>query len=109
LPENSPALEVGKNYQWFFALKLEGNLTPSSPFVDGWIKRITPSTDLAKALEGKTALQQSSILAAKGVWYDSASILSSLRTAEPNDQLLAKEWKELMESVELPLLTSLDF
>ena len=109
LPENSPALEVGKNYQWFFALKLEGNLTPSSPFVDGWIKRITPSADLAKALEGKTALQQSSILAAKGVWYDSASILSSLRTAEPNDQLLAKEWKELMESVELPLLTSLAF
>ncbi|TYQ31342.1 DUF928 domain-containing protein [Pseudanabaena sp. UWO310] len=107
LPENAPALEVDKNYQWFFALKLEGNLTPNSPFVDGWIKRITPSADLAKSLEGKTSLQQSSILAANGVWYDSASILSSLRTAQPNDQLLAKEWKELLDSVQLSQLTSL--
>ncbi|WP_103668506.1 DUF928 domain-containing protein [Pseudanabaena sp. BC1403] len=107
LPENAPALEVGKNYQWFFALKLEGSLNPNSPFVDGWIKRITPSADLAKALEGKTSLQKSSILATNGVWYDSASILSSLRTAQPNDQLLAKEWKELLESVQLPLLTSM--
>jgi hypothetical protein len=107
IPENAPALEVGKNYQWYFAMKLEGSLSPSSPFVDGWIKRITPSSDLVQALEGKTPLQKSSILAAKGVWYDSASILSSLRTAQPNDQSLAKEWKELLESVQLSQFTTL--
>ena len=32
----APALEVGKDYHWFLALKVDGNLSPSTPYV-GWL------------------------------------------------------------------------
>ncbi|MGK7929341.1 MAG: DUF928 domain-containing protein, partial [Spirulina sp.] len=101
LPDNAPPLEVDRNYQWYLAIKLDGNLSPSTPFIDGWVKRIEPSAELAQALEGQSLVQQSSILAANGVWYDSASILVDLRRENPTDPLLLKEWTELLDSVEL--------
>ena len=42
LPEQAPPLEVGENYQWFLALKCEGQLRPGSPFVDGWVSILPP-------------------------------------------------------------------
>jgi hypothetical protein len=106
MPENAPPLEVGKNYQWYVALKLDGALSPKTPFVDGWIKRIAPQANLEKALAGKSALQQADILAAKGVWYDCSAILAALILANPTDETVIKEWQELLTSVQLPQLTT---
>jgi len=106
LPNTAPALEVNKNYQWYVALKVDGNLSPNSPFVDGWIQRITPDAALANALEGKSPVQRASILAAKGVWYDSASILAVLKGIDPTDAVVTREWTELLDSVQLSQLTN---
>ncbi len=50
LPADAPALAVGKNYQWFLALKIDGQLNQSTPYVDGWIQRIQPGTKNLKYL-----------------------------------------------------------
>lgn len=100
LPEEAPALEVGKNYQWFVTLQLEDQLTPGSPFVDAWIKRIEPTAELAQALENATPLQQAEVLATNGVWYDTAAILATLQT-EGSEADMATHWTELLTSVGL--------
>jgi hypothetical protein len=106
LPETAPALEVDKSYQWYVALQLDASLSPNSPFVDGWIKRITPDAKLSEALTGKSPMEQSSILAANGVWYDTAGILARLKMNSATDEGIAKEWKELLDSVQLSDLLS---
>ncbi len=100
LPKDAPALEVNKNYQWFLALKVDGRLNPSTPYVDGWIQRIQPSTELAAVLKQGDALQRAKALGAEGVWYDCVSTLASLRAGQPTSDL-AQQWSELLESVEL--------
>jgi hypothetical protein len=100
LPEEAPALEVDKNYQWFVTLQLEDQLTPGSPFVDAWIKRVEPTEDLAQILENATPLEQAEALAANGVWYDTSAILAQLQTDETGTDM-ASHWAELLTSVGL--------
>jgi hypothetical protein len=101
LPENAPALEVGKSYQWYFALKLDGTLSPNSPYVDAWIQRIEPSVDLAQRLEQGTSLQNVATLAAHGIWYDCASTLTALRMSDSRDTTVTERWHQLLNSVGL--------
>jgi Domain of Unknown Function (DUF928) len=105
LPEEASALEIGKNYQWYVALKIDGQLAPSTPFVDGWIQRIAPDAELAQ-LADKTELEQASALAAKGIWYDCAATLASLKAAEGHNPELAQHWQELLASVQLAHVSS---
>lgn len=112
LPNDAPALDIGKNYQWFLALKVDGQLSPSTPYVDGWIKRIQPNAELAMAMQQKDMLKQAEALGKNGVWYDCVATLAALRTAQPENVTITKEWEELLSSVSLkeivtvPLLAS---
>lgn len=101
LPEAAPALEVGKSYQWYLALQLDGELTPASPFVDGWVKRIEPSAAVASALTQGDQLANIELLGAQGIWYDTAAQLAALQLAQPANLELAQHWDELLESVGL--------
>jgi len=101
LPTNAPALAVGKNYQWFLALKINGQLSPNTPYVDGWIQRIQPSDELATAIQDKDALKRATALGKNGVWYDCVSTLAATYKAEPNNLNLRKQWEELLSSVSL--------
>lgn len=101
LPEMAPALEVGKNYQWFVALKIDGRLSPSTPYVDGWIQRIEPTAELSAALKQGDALERAAAFGRNGIWYDCVATLASLRASQPNSEVIAKEWSELLASVNL--------
>ncbi|NJR42775.1 MAG: DUF928 domain-containing protein, partial [Akkermansiaceae bacterium] len=37
------------------AVKVDGQLSPSTPYVDGWIQRIQPSAELATAMQQEDA------------------------------------------------------
>ena len=100
LPESAPALEVGQNYQWFFALKLDGALTPASPFVDGWVQRVAPSREQSLAFAQTDPITRIAALGAQGIWYDTAAELAALQ-ADQSDDLIAGHWQELLESVGL--------
>jgi Domain of Unknown Function (DUF928) len=101
LPANAPALAVGKNYQWFLALKVDGQLNPSTPYVDGWIERIQPSTELVTAMQEQDALKRATALGKNGVWYDCVATLAATYTAQPGNATLRQQWEELLSSVSL--------
>ncbi len=101
LPAEALALEIGKNYQWFLALKVDGKLSPSTPYVNGWVRRIQPGAALASALKQPDVLKQATALGANGVWYDCVATLATLRATQSNSAALAKDWSELLSSVGL--------
>ncbi|MDZ7962554.1 MAG: DUF928 domain-containing protein [Aulosira sp. DedQUE10] len=101
LPADAPALALDKNYHWFLALKVDGKLSPSTPYVDGWVQRIQPNTDLATVMQQEDALKQATALGKNGVWYDCVAILATLRNTQPTNTILTKQWEELLSSVSL--------
>ncbi|MEO1510259.1 MAG: DUF928 domain-containing protein [Cyanobacteria bacterium J06633_23] len=100
MPAEAPELKVSEYYQWYVAVQLDGELTPASPYVDGWIKRIEPSADMDVALDEGDALAKIAALGANGVWYDTAAQLASLQGV-PANETMASHWYELLESVGL--------
>jgi Domain of Unknown Function (DUF928) len=106
IPSSVPALEVGKNYQWLTALITEGRLTPSTPYVDGWIQRIAATPEMAKALQIKDPIARAQSLANQGIWYDTAATLVELREAQPENAASLKNWQELLVSVGLKEIES---
>jgi hypothetical protein len=111
IPDSAPELKIDQNYQWYVALKVEGDLVPGTPFVDGWIKRIAPTPELAKQLEGQSEQKQADILATEGIWYDCSAKLAALRRGSTSESIV-QDWKDLLGSVQLtdvaaaPLLAS---
>ena len=101
LPADAPALAVGKNYQWFLALKVNGTLGPSTPYVDGWIQRIQPTAELVTAMQQEDALKQATTFGKNGVWYDCVATMAVLHTAQPRNAAIIKQWEELLSSVSL--------
>ncbi|WP_392533745.1 DUF928 domain-containing protein [Nostoc sp. C117] len=101
LPANAPALAVNKNYQWFLALKVDGQLSPSTPYIDGWIQRIQPSSELLRAMQQQDTLKQAEALGKNGVWYDCVATLAALHMSQPNNLTIVKQWEELLSSVSL--------
>lgn len=100
MPTEAPELTVDKNYQWYVAIKLEDNLSPSSPFVDGWVKRIEPNAAVLEALQQRSAIAGVEALGANGIWYDTAARLAKL-TEGQSDEVMMNHWYELLESVGL--------
>ncbi len=101
LPANAPALEVNQNYQWYVALPVDGELNPSTPYIDGWIQRIEPTAAVATALQQPDLLKQAEVLGANGVWYDCVAKLAAMRASQPDSKALNQQWQELLESVGL--------
>ncbi|WP_445638106.1 DUF928 domain-containing protein [Nostoc sp. DSM 114161] len=101
LPANAPALAVGKNYQWFLALKVDGTLSPSTPYIDGWIERIQPTAELATVIQQEDALKRAAAFGKNGVWYDCVATMAALHTAQPKNVTIIKQWEELLSSVSL--------
>ena len=101
LPSSVSALEVGKNYQWLTALVVDGRLTPSTPYVDGWIQRIAVTSETTKAMAQRDPIVRAQSLATLGIWYDTAATLASLRETQPENESSLKNWQELLTSVGL--------
>lgn len=99
---NSPALEVGKNYQWYFTIKCNPKNYRDEVLVSGWINRIavapTLKTELDRSPEGRAKL---SIFGKQGLWYEYLAALAQLRVESPSDASLAIEWSEVLSAVEL--------
>ncbi|MDJ0773114.1 MAG: DUF928 domain-containing protein [Mastigocoleus sp. MO_167.B18] len=95
------SLELEQNYKWFLALKVNNQLTPRTPYVNGWIKRIQPNSELLQAIENEDGLKQAKAFGKHGIWYDCIETLAKLRVQKPNDKILDKHWSELLGSVEL--------
>jgi hypothetical protein len=101
LPADAPELAINQYYQWYVALNVEGELNPSTPYVDGWIQRIEPSANVQAAMKQGDLLKQAEVLGAEGIWYDCVAKLAALRVQQPDNEMLQKQWTELLGSVGL--------
>lgn len=106
LPDQSPALEIGKTYHWYFALKCDGKLNPSSPVLDGWIERVNVDQTILRSPEPNNLLATAAAYGAAGIWYDTLATLAHLRQARPHDTAIAANWETLLRSVGLETITS---
>lgn len=108
LPDNAPELKLEQDYQWYVALKVDQELVPGTPFVDGWIRRVTTAPEMAQKMVGQSDQQQARVLAAEGIWYDAAAKLAKAYKINPKDDSIAQDWKDLLGSVNLTNVASPD-
>lgn len=99
--EDAPELVIGEYYHWFVTLQIEDYITPGSPYVDGWVKRIEPTTAIAEAMASPDTLTKAEILAQSGIWYDAATHLASLQTPSSTNSKQVASWTEFLTSVGL--------
>lgn len=101
LPNNSPELEMDQNYQWFFApIPPGGILQPDNYGVTGWVKRVeAPNSTQLNSSENP--LEKATEYAEAGIWYDTVALLVSAQMAQPSNETLLSEWKELLKEVGL--------
>lgn len=112
LPENTPALEVGKTYRWSFGVMCQtetAQAQSSVVFISGEIRRIEPDAALKNQLQTATPLEQAEIYAENGIWFETLTTLAQLRQNKPDDQQLKTQWTELLQSVGLEAIANQSF
>ncbi len=98
LPNEAPELALNTNYLWFFApIDENGLLRPDNYGVNGWVKRVE---DLA-INNNENIIEQAIDYAKAGVWYDTLELLVSAQKQDPNNEIFANEWHDLLEQVGL--------
>ncbi|MBP0004264.1 MAG: DUF928 domain-containing protein [Cyanobacteria bacterium SBC] len=93
LPEDAPALEIGRDYQWHVVLLPNGILRPDSPRVSGWVERVE---DDGLAVSGDLSLQLADTYGRNGLWYDALTTIADLWEAQPHDDTMAVEWHDFL-------------
>jgi hypothetical protein len=101
LPDNAPALVKDKPYYWSFALVCNAADRTEDWVVGGWIEYTEPNANVQKQLDQVAGIEDVSIYAKNGFWYDAVTKLVELQQATPNQPQLAKTWIELLQSVGL--------
>ncbi|OUC15144.1 MAG: hypothetical protein B0A82_08315 [Alkalinema sp. CACIAM 70d] len=96
LPENQPALEPGKSYQWKYLLSCSsGGDAPEKAI--GQIKRIPLAPTLEQQLaQAKTAVDRSRAYVQAGIWYEALTTLGNELKQKPDDPMVKKEWSTLL-------------
>jgi len=104
LPQNAPALEIGKKYNWVLSFICDPENRLKDTFVKGYIERVSINSDLKNRLERvNTPRERILLFAENGLWYDVLTLLAEERRKKPNDTQVAKDWKDLLESSEVQL------
>ncbi|MCT7971854.1 DUF928 domain-containing protein [Laspinema olomoucense] len=102
LPENIPALEVGKQYLWQFSYRCNPRIRAEDDYIEGMVQRIAADSTLISQLEAATTLMQRvELYAANGLWHETLTTLAELRRDNPGNAEIADEWTELLESIGL--------
>jgi len=96
-----PPLKIGKNYHWFFSIICDPQDRSEDLFVEGWVQRIKPSPTLVSQLQKAAPRDRPAIYAEAGIWHETLTTLTALRSSAPNDLTLVADWAELLESVGL--------
>ena len=105
LPPEAPALQIGKNYLWYFApIEPGGILRPDNYAVTGWVMRVE-STVNEQAL-ASSPIDLATAYAGAGIWYDTLKVLAEAKRAAPDNKTLAKEWQDLLKQVGLEAIAS---
>lgn len=106
LPDNAPALEVGKTYQWAFIMVGDQGLRPDSPGVRGEVRRVELNPELKSELAEGKPLDRAELYGKNGIWYDTVATLAQARREQPQDTTLVANWQDLLKSVGLEAIAT---
>jgi Domain of Unknown Function (DUF928) len=98
LPVQSPALTVGKQYTWSFAVICNPNDRVDDRFVTGTVQRIELDPTRLRQIQQASLKEQVSLYQKADAWYDALAILFELKRTQPNDPLVNTAWRELLRS-----------
>lgn len=107
LPENAPSLVKNKPYYWTVALVCNPNERTEDMVVGGWIESAEINDNLKQQLAKATGVEQASLYAKQGFWYDALNTLVELRRTEPQNAAIASSWAELLKSVGLDAIAKI--
>ena len=96
-------LDTGKTYKWFVALVIDPDHRSKDVIAGGAIERVNPSESLKQKLSQSDPLQQVSILAEEGIWYDTLTTISDLIETRTGDSTLENIRMDLLTQVGLNL------
>lgn len=100
LPKDKVNLATGKSYHWYLYIMCNSANLPDD-FVEGWIKRVELNPGVNNKLKLARPLEQISLYAENGMWYDTLTNLDRLRQTEPENKLLSTIWRDLLQQVGL--------
>ncbi len=110
-----PPLSQNEDYQWYFSIVPDSDDRANDVVVYGSIRRVDRAewlsqqsvaadltADLTEQLATASPLMQARILYQQAnLWHDAALMLNKMRQADPENDAIATEWTQLLESVGL--------
>lgn len=104
LPDSQTPLEVGKNYEWMFAIICDADSRDRDIVDVGAIKVTELSPAQNSQLEQAEPLKRAELYAEYGIWHDAVATLASLQCSDQNNQTL-ETWQQLLQSEPVKLDT----
>jgi hypothetical protein len=105
LPPTAPALEMDKNYLWYFApIEPGGILQPDNYAVTGWVRRVRDEVNEREF--SASPVELATRYAEAGIWYDMLEVLVLAKSSEPDNKNFATEWHDLLEQVGLEAISA---
>ncbi|MGB3401941.1 MAG: DUF928 domain-containing protein [Microcoleaceae cyanobacterium] len=101
LPSMAKPLAVGQQYRWYFELECDAENPSKNPRVDGWVKRVTPPSELVSQLENNPTQQSYLAYAENGIWYDALTTLIQGIKDASSSKTFNQDWANLLEAVGL--------
>ena len=92
-------LEEEEVYYWRFSARFSNG----EQVVRGAIAYVSPPEDFEREVAASSPFERAKLYAETGLWFDAASVLDDLRRADREEtvELANREWKELLDSVDL--------
>ncbi len=112
LPDEHPELALGEDYSWYFEVHCVSAFDPNNPTIEGTVYRLPIEDALAEQLEAaETAVDLAQVYGEYGIWYDALATLADAQHRQPDNEIIAENWAELLTSVGLEDLSqqSLNF
>lgn len=91
-------LQANQIYRWHFLLYCQSK---AAPFISGFIQRVI-RPDLVHQLSTATPREKVRLYGQAGIWYDALTQLAGLYRQDPKNNRLQKDWKVLMQEIQLP-------
>ncbi len=101
--DNTPPLQVGKNYLWALVLVCGDKPSPNDPVITSWVSRVTFSQPQNHQ---RTALKQADVYSQQGIWYDAVLALAEVKNTQPSNPAIANIWTNFLKSVGLEAIAT---
>ena len=96
-------LEPGRIYRWIFTITVDLDSFEQNPSVEGLIKYVPPTADLAQQIERLPSQpeQIDAIYTQHGIWHDALTLAGEQLSQDPENAGLQATWSDLLTSIGL--------